>query len=81
MSPLFATMSFDDEDPDLHAHFTSYAHALDTRNPVEFVRALRTLEESLETFKGRVVRSRQNLELRLTVEAETQEATRGEQQG
>jgi hypothetical protein len=73
---LFATMSFDDEDPDLHAHFTNYAHALDEREPVEFVRVLRTLEESLEAFRIRVNRSRTALELRLTTEAERQEATR-----
>lgn len=78
---LFATMSFDDEDPDLHVHFTSWAHSLDTHKPIEFARSLRTLEEALETLKSRVVRSRENLELRLTVEAERQEATHGEQQG
>jgi hypothetical protein len=73
---LFATMSFDDEDPDLHAHFTTYARSLDDTQPVEFVRVLRTFEESLEAYRIRVRRAREVLELRLTTEAENQEATR-----
>lgn len=75
---LFATMTFDDEDPDLHAHFTNHAHLLDDTQPVEFARVLRTLEESLEAYRIRVSRSREALELRLTAQAEHQEASRGQ---
>jgi hypothetical protein len=75
---LVLTASFDDEDPDLHTHFTAYAHALDERQPVEFARVLRTLEESLEAYRTRVNQARMKLELRLTTEEERREATRGQ---
>lgn len=78
---LILSASFDDEDPDLHTHFTRYAHELDERQPAEFARVLRTLEESLEAYRLRVRRAREALELRITTEQERQEATRGQRQG
>jgi hypothetical protein len=74
---LIATMTFGDEDPDLHVHFTRHAHDLDDNDPVEFARVLRTLEEACTAYSVRLYRARQALELRLTTEDEQQEATSG----
>lgn len=57
-----AHLSFDDDDPDLHVHFTAYARALDTDDPVEFARVLRTLEDALTAYAARVRTSRERLE-------------------
>ena len=73
---LFATLSFDDEDPDVHAHFTSYAQALDDTNPREMARVLRVFEEALHAYEIRVPRSRLALEARMSKPAE--EAPRGQ---
>lgn len=73
---LILTMAFDDEDPDLHAHFTRYAQTLDSVQPVEMARVLRTLEEALAAYRVRVGRAREALELRLSTEAGAQEEMR-----
>lgn len=62
---LFMTMTFDDEDPDVHAHFTAYAQSLDDTNPREMARVLRTLEEALHTYGIRVSRVRGAMEARM----------------
>lgn len=62
---LFLTMTFDDEDPDVHAHFTAYAQSLDDTNPREFARVLHVLEDALEAYRVRVDRARSGLEARL----------------
>ena len=51
---LFATMTFDDEDPELHAHFTGYAHGLDAGRPREFARVLTVLADALTEYAARV---------------------------
>ena len=62
---LFLTMTFDDEDPDVHAHYTAYAQALDDTNPREMARVLHTLEGALDAYRVRVFRVRSVLEARL----------------
>ena len=74
---LFVTMSFDDEDPDVHAHFTAYAQALDDTNPREMARVLHALEEALEAYRVRITRARHNLEARMSKPA-AQEAPGGQ---
>jgi hypothetical protein len=51
---LIATMTFDDEDPDLHAHFARHAHELEDNDPREFVRVMGVLEDSLREYADRV---------------------------
>lgn len=51
---LIATLTFDDEDPDLHAHFLRHAHQLEDNDPHEWVRVLRVLEDSLHEYAERV---------------------------
>jgi hypothetical protein len=78
---LVVTMSFDDEDPDVHAHFTAYAQSLDDTNPREMARVLHTLEEALHAYAVRVFRSRTALEARMAKPAEPaqpQEPPRGQ---
>lgn len=67
---LVVTMTFDDEDPDVHAHFTGYAQSLDDTNPREFARVLTVLEAALEGYRIRVARARSGLEARLAKPAE-----------
>lgn len=74
---LIATATFDDEDPDLHVHFTGRARQLDGAQPVEWVRVLRTFEDSLTDYARRVATVREQLEVVLTTQAEHKEATRG----
>lgn len=51
---LVVTMTFDDEDPDLHAHFAQHAHNLEDDEPGEWVRVLRVLGDSLRDYAERV---------------------------
>lgn len=62
---LFATMSYDDEDPDLHVHMTRRAHDLEDHNPRELVRVLVTMEQALASQVVRVGRVRATIEQRL----------------
>jgi hypothetical protein len=65
---LFATMSFDDEDPDLHVHMTKRAHDLEDHHPHELVRVLKVMEEALASQAVRVGRVRATIEGRLLQE-------------
>lgn len=71
---LFATMTYDDEDPDLHVHMTSRAHLLEDHHPDELVRVLHTLEEALTAQAVKVGRVRATIEARLIIETEAREA-------
>lgn len=67
---LFATMSYDDEDPDLHVHLTHRARDLDVHHPAELVRVLRTMEDALTAYAVRVARTRAKMEDDLATRAE-----------
>ena len=69
---LIARMSFDDEDPPLHVHLTERANELHQEQPVEWVRVLRTLEESLAEYGRRVRAHRESVESMLTMQGATQ---------
>lgn len=71
---LFATLSFDDEDPDLHVHMTRRAHDLEDHNPRELVRVLVTMERALSAQAARVGRVRATIETRLQDEADDRAA-------
>lgn len=51
---LVATMTWDDEDPDIHAHFLQHAHQLEDNEPGEFIRVLRVFADSLRDYAERV---------------------------
>lgn len=51
---LIARMTFDDEDPDIHAHFLQHAHDLEDNDPHEWVRVLRVLGDALRDYAERV---------------------------
>ena len=76
MSALFAMMSFSDDDPDLHVHFTRNARALEDSDPVEFVRMLRVLEEAMTAYTVRLYRARQVIEDQHAAAAADVEAAR-----
>lgn len=67
---LFATLGFDDDDPDLHVHMTARAHDLEDHDPHELVRVLRTMEDALTAQAVRVGRVRAKIEARLADEDE-----------
>lgn len=71
---LFATMSYDDEDPDLHVHLTARARDLDQHNPRELARVLHTMEDALTDYAARVGRVRATIERRLEDEADERRA-------
>lgn len=62
---LFVTLTFHDDDPDLHLHFTPYAQSLDDTDPSAMARMLHQLEHALEGCRVRVERARTALEDRL----------------
>jgi len=66
---LIATMSFDDEDPDIHAHFTRHARDLDDHTPEEWVRVLGVFETSLREYADRVTHVRLAFERSLAHQA------------
>jgi len=52
--PLVATMTFDPEDPDVHAHFAQYAHALEADEPAEWCRVLSVFADALRDYATKV---------------------------
>ena len=66
---LVVTMTFDDEDPDIHAHFLQHAHRLEDDEPGEFVRVLSVLEDALREYADRVATVAATLGSRLEHEA------------
>jgi hypothetical protein len=59
---LFAMMSFGDDDPDLHVHFSRHARVLEESDPAEFARMLRVLEEACAEYVARLYRVRRAIE-------------------
>jgi hypothetical protein len=51
---LIATMTYDDEDPDVHAHFLQHAHALEDEDPGEWARVLAVFADALREYAERV---------------------------
>jgi hypothetical protein len=74
---LLAMLGFGDDSPDLHVHFTRHMRDLEASDPVEFVRLLRTLEESLSEYAARLYAARQMIEQTMTAAAEHREASGG----
>jgi hypothetical protein len=72
---LLATATFDDEDPDLHVHFTAHVRALEVEDPVEFLRVLRIFEEACSAYAVRLARARERVE-RAQLEAAEDRAAR-----
>lgn len=73
---LFATMSYDDEDPDLHTHLTNRARDLDRHNRPELIRVLGTMEDALKAYAIQVARVRAKMEDDLALERARSEAPR-----
>lgn len=51
---LIATFTFDDEDPDVHAHFAQHAHALEADDPHEWVRVLAVFADAMRDYAARI---------------------------
>ena len=71
---LIATMTFDDEDPDVHAHFTTHAHVLEAEEPAEWARVLGVLADAMRDYADRV----EDVALKVNARLETEAAARAQ---
>jgi hypothetical protein len=71
---LVATMTFDDEDPDVHAHFTVHAHVLEADETAEWARVLGVFADSLREYADKV----EDVALKVNARLETEAAARAQ---
>jgi hypothetical protein len=71
---LVATMEFYDEDPDVHAYFTSHARVLEADDTAEWARVLGVLADALREFAEKV----EGVALKVNARLETEAAARAQ---
>ena len=78
---LVATMTWDSEDPDVHAHFTTYAHRLEDVEPRRWADTVRSFETALREYADKLAAHRARLETRLDAEDAARASVTGRTMG